>query len=147
MNRYLGKADFIDRVRAAAVFVPLFLGFAFLFMGAWGLLDFDLWLNPCGFKQEYGLPCPGCYMTTSAAAFLRGDLWRAFYVQPAGAIFFLMAVFVIFLTFIEAVFGVYFRVLRDFLTQVKIRYMVLAMLVIWAAGWMVTLARAFAAGN
>jgi len=50
-----------------------------------------------------------------------------------------------FLAFIIAVFGVYFGFLERFFTEVKIKHIVLALVIIIAAGWAVTLARALAA--
>jgi hypothetical protein len=51
------------------------------------------------------------------------------------------------LAFIIAVFVVYFRFIERFFTEVKLRYMILALIIIIAAGWAVTLARAVAANN
>jgi len=42
---------------------------------------------------------------------------------------------------------VYFRFLERFFREVKVRYIILALIVIIAAGWAVTLARALAADN
>jgi hypothetical protein len=51
------------------------------------------------------------------------------------------------LAFITAVFGVYFHFIRRFFTEVKLRYIILALVIVIAAGWAVTLARAIAAKN
>jgi hypothetical protein len=51
------------------------------------------------------------------------------------------------LAFIIAVFGVYFRFIERFFTEVKLRYMILALIIIIVAGWAVTLARTLAANN
>jgi len=51
------------------------------------------------------------------------------------------------LEFIIAVFGVYFRFIEWFFTEVKLRYMILALIIIIVAGWTVTLARSLAANN
>ncbi len=56
-----------------------------------------------------------------------------------------IAVVVAFLALFTAIFGVYFEFIRRFFAQVKIRYIILALLVIIACGWAVTLARALAA--
>ena len=147
MRRYFAKSSFNQRAKAGCVFVFLAAGFVFLWMGAFGRIDLDYWIDPCGFKQDYGLPCPTCYMTTSALAFVRGDLLKSFYVQPAGGFFCTAALIVLFLSFIEAVFGVYSTVFRRFFREIRIRHMLLAFFVVLAAGWAVTLSRAFAAGS
>jgi len=41
-----------------------------------------------------------------------------------------------------AVFGVYFGFLKRFIAEVKVRYIILALVIIFAASWAVTLARA-----
>jgi hypothetical protein len=52
-----------------------------------------------------------------------------------------------FLAFFVAVFGVYFDFLNRFFSKVKIKYIILALIIIVAAGWAITLARALAANN
>ena len=99
------------------------------------------WLDPCGFKQRYDLPCPTCGMTRSAKAFSQGRIVQSFSFQPAGAILCVLLAFSGLLAFIAAVFGVYFRVLKRFYDKVKARYIILALLILIAVGWAVTLIR------
>ena len=40
----------------------------------------------CGFYERTGYPCPTCGMTTAFAHTVRGQLFQAFAVQPAGAL-------------------------------------------------------------
>ena len=40
----------------------------------------------CGFYVRTGYPCPTCGMTTAFAHTVRGQLYQAFAVQPAGAL-------------------------------------------------------------
>ena len=101
-------------------------------------------VGPCGFQQEYGLPCPTCGMTTAAIAFAQGRILKAFYIQPAAGVLCCDLIVVAFLALIIAVFGVYFRFLTRFFAEVKIRYIILAMIIVISAGWAVTLARALA---
>ncbi len=99
----------------------------------------------CGFKQKYDLPCPTCGMTTSVYKFARGEIFGyngSFYVQPAVALLCTVLVVLALLTFIIAVFGVYFGFIDRLLKEVKIRHIILALVIIVAAGWAVTLARA-----
>jgi len=107
-------------------------------------LDMGRWLGYCGFKQKTGLPCPTCGMTTATLAFAQGRILEAFYIQPACGLFCCLAVIAAVLAFIVAVFGVYFHFIERFFTQIKLRYLILAILAVVAAGWTVTLARALA---
>jgi len=111
------------------------------------MLDFDFGLlfGPCGMKQRMGLPCPACGMTTSVLAFARGEVFLAFYVQPAAAFLCSLLVAGAFFAFLAGVFGVYFSIFDRLLATVRIRDVVLGLLVVLAAGWAVTLARALAA--
>jgi hypothetical protein len=125
------------------------LGVVALFGSLWLLqrvgFDFGLLFGPCGMKQRTGLPCPTCGMTTSVLAFTRGDLLTAFYVQPAAA--FLCALLVIgaILAFLTSVFGIYFNTLDRLKGEIKIWHVAVGLLIILAAGWAVTFARALAA--
>jgi len=104
-----------------------------------------LWPPSCGFKQKYDLPCPTCGMTTSAVAFAQGKIFESFYMQPAAALLCCLLAVSGFLAFLIAVFGVYFHFIKRFFAEVKIKYIILALIIIIAAGWAVTLARALAA--
>ncbi len=106
-----------------------------------------LWPFPCGFRQKYNLPCPGCGITTSAVTFAAGKILKSFYIQPAAAFLCCVLVAVSFLAFLVAVFGIYFRFLDRFFAEVKVKYIILALIIIIAAGWAVTLARALAENN
>ena len=46
----------------------------------------QLGMAQCGFYERSGYPCPTCGMTTAFAHVVRGQLVRAFVVQPAGAL-------------------------------------------------------------
>jgi hypothetical protein len=124
-------------------------GVVILFGSLWLLqqlhFDFGLLFGPCGMKQRTGFPCPTCGMTTSVLAFSRGDLLTAFYVQPAAAFLCSVLVITAFFAFLTSVFGVYFRALDRLWTEIGFRRLVVGLLVILAAGWAVTLARALAA--
>jgi hypothetical protein len=139
------RASRRERVVAALISLSV----AVLFGGLWGLqkvhFDFGRVFNPCGFKQNTGYPCPACGMTTSVLAFARGEVLKSFYTQPASALVCTLLVAVAFLAFLVAVSGVYFRAFERILCEMKIAYLVLGLLAILAAGWAVTLARAFAA--
>jgi hypothetical protein len=125
------------------------LGVIALFGSLWLLqrvgFDFGLLFGPCGMKQRTGLPCPTCGMTTSVLAFARGDLVTAFYVQPAAAFLNSLLVAGAFFAFLIAAFGVYFSALDRLFAEIKIRHVAVGLLVILAAGWAVTMARAIVA--
>jgi hypothetical protein len=123
-----------------------------LFFGSFALaghykIDMGRLLGYCGFKQQTGLPCPTCGMTTAALAFAQGRILEAFYIQPAGGFLCSVMVIAAILAFITAVFGVYFHFILRFFTEVRLRYIILALIIVIAAGWAVTLARAIAAKN
>ena len=120
-----------------------------LFGGLWLLqrvgFAFGVLLGPCGMKQRTGLPCPTCGMTTSVLAFARGEWLTAFYVQPAGAFLGSLLIALAFFALLTSVFGIYFGFLDRLRAELKLRWIAAGLLVILAAGWAVTLARAVAA--
>ena len=138
------RASSRQRIIAGCFFLAVVAFFGIFSLAAHGKIDLSRWLNPCGFKQRYNLPCPTCGVTTSIVAFAGGKIGKAFYIQPAGALLCCVLAVSAVLTFVAAVFGVYFRFLKRFFDEVKIRHIILAIAIIIAAGWAVTLARALA---
>ena len=134
-------ASFRQRLGAGVVFFVVVASLGLFRLAANDKIDIARWIGPCGFKQKYGLPCPTCGMTTSALAFVEGKILESFYIQPAAALLCCILVIVAFLAFLIAVFGIYFGFLNRFFTEVKIKHIILALIVIIAAGWAVTLAR------
>jgi hypothetical protein len=80
-------------------------------------------------------------------AFAQGKIFESFYIQPAAALLCCLLTVSAFLAFFIAVFGVYFGFLNRFFTKVKIKYIILALIIIIAGGWAVTLARALVANK
>ncbi|MGE5293908.1 MAG: DUF2752 domain-containing protein [Solirubrobacterales bacterium] len=107
--------------------------------------DFGLIFPPCGLRMRTGLTCPTCGMTHAVLAFARGEILTAFYLQPAAGLLCSLLVLVAFFAFLIAVSGVYFSFLDRLFAEVRIVHVVVGLLVILAAGWAVTLARALAA--
>jgi hypothetical protein len=143
-QKFLAKASRNGRVIAAWI---LLIGLAvciFLVLAGRGVINVSRYLPPCGMKMRYGLPCPTCGFTHSALAFFSGDILGAFYTQPAGALLCLGIVVTVFLAFITAVFGVYFPFLKNFARRIKAWHIVLAVVLILAGAWAVTLSRALA---
>jgi len=143
--KFFRRASFHRRLTAGVVFLVLASFFGLLAFA--GHYKIALWPFPCGFRQNYNLPCPGCGITTSAVAFAQGKIFESFYIQPAAALLCCVLVVVTFLAFLIAVFGVYFGFLERFFAEIKVRHIILAVIIIIAAGWAVTLSRALAAGN
>jgi hypothetical protein len=133
-----------QRAVAAVLWIAVVAFFAVFFIAGHYNVDMGFFLGRCGLKQNTGLPCPTCGMTTAALAFAQGKILQAFYIQPAGAFLCSVSVIAAILSFIISVFGVYFRFLERFFAEVKLRYILLALLIIILSGWAVTFARALA---
>jgi hypothetical protein len=152
-SQHVNKAKFFRRAssrqRLIAVIICLAVVCFFGFFALAGHYNIDMgrWLGYCGFKQKYGLPCPTCGMTTATLAFSQGKISEAFYIQPACTLLCCVLVLIAFLAFVTAVFGKHFRFIERFFNEVKVMYIILALIVIIAAGWAVTLARALAVNN
>ncbi|MFH1717128.1 MAG: DUF2752 domain-containing protein [Planctomycetota bacterium] len=141
----LARASFRRRLAAGAVCLAVVSFFGVFALAGRAKTDVGQWLGYCGFKQRTGLPCPTCGMTTATLAFAQGRILEAFYIQPACGLLCSLAVIAAFLAFITAVFAVHLRFIDTFLKEMKIRYIILALIIILAAGWAVTLARALTA--
>jgi len=136
-----------QRIIAAVVFLAVLAYFGVFALVAHYQVDMGRHLGYCGFKQKTNLPCPGCGMTTATLAFAQGNIAEAFLVQPAAGLLYCGAVLAGGLAFFVAVFGMYFDFIKRFFAEIKIRYMILALIIILASGWAVTLAWAVAAQN
>jgi len=145
--KIFSRASSRQRMAAAIVCLAVVGFFGLFALAGHYNINMGRLLGYCGFKQRYGLPCPTCGMTTAVLAFAQGKIFEAFYIQPACALLCCVLVVIAFLAFVIAIFGVYFRFLERFFAEVKVRYIILALIVIIAAGWAVTLARALAVSN
>jgi len=119
------------------------------FAGLWLLqrlgFDFGLVFPPCGLRMRTGWTCPTCGMTTAVLAFARGEILSAFYVQPAAAFLCSLLVIVAFFALLTSVFRVYFTFLDRLFVEIRAWHVVAGLLAVLAAGWVVTLARAWVA--
>lgn len=141
------KGGYAERIVALAIFVIVLFFFAVMRLSEKGVIKPDFVLGVCGFKQRYGLPCPGCGWTHSAQAFAAGDVVRSFVLQPAAAVFCGLLVFIAVLALHTLIFGVHSQ-LRRVLTDSRFWKVSLIVLgVVVALGWIVTLARAFSSGG
>lgn len=145
-SKFVRRAEKRERKRALIVFSAVVLGFSFVTYLAKHPGLRDLMIPRCGFKQKYHLPCPTCSMTTATLQFVQGKIVRSFCTQPAAAFLCSLLVIAAFLAFIIAFFGVYFSFLDRFSAEIKIKHVALALLIIVAAGYAVTLTRSIA-GN
>jgi hypothetical protein len=143
-QKFLAKVTRNGRVIAIWLFLAGLAVIVFLVLAGRGVIDISKYMLPCGMKVRYGLPCPTCGFTSAALAFFSGDIPGAFYIQPAGALLCLALVIMVFLAFITAVFGVYFSFLKTLAGRLKLWQIILAVIVILAGAWAVTLSRALA---
>lgn len=144
-SKILIRASRSQRKRAGIVLIVLAALFGLFTLMATGVIDVERLLDPCGFKQRHGLPCPTCGMTHSVLAFARGGVLESFYIQPAAALICCFMIIAAVLALLTAVFGIYFSFLKSLFSEIKVKYVILMLIVVLAAGWVVTLARAMAA--
>jgi len=134
-----------ERTTAAAVACGVLGAFAGLWLLQRVGFDFGLIFPPCGLRMRTGLTCPTCGMTHAVLAFAQGRVLTAFYLQPAAGLLCSLLAATAFFAFLIAVFGVYFTFLDRLFAEIRVVHVVVGLLVILAAGWAVTLARALAA--
>ena len=137
-------ASLRQRIIAAIVCLVVAAYFAAFALAGHYKVDMGRHLGYCGFKQRTNLPCPSCGMTTATLAFAQGRIRQAFDTQPAAGLLYCVAVVAAVLALFIGVSGLYPGLVKRFFAEVKIRYMILAVVIILAAGWAVTLARALA---
>ena len=146
-KQFYYKATGKQRLIAAVVLLVILLFSLFCSLAATNIIDIELLLTPCGFKQRHNLPCPTCSMTTSMLYFFKGQILNSFYAQPAAALLACLLVIIAFLAFFIAVFGVYFSFLRRVIAVIRLKYVILVLLIMILASWAVTLTRAFVMRN
>ena len=142
-EKFFCRANVRQRVTALVVFFAVVGVFVFLNLSARGVIDIDRFFDPCGFQQQYDLPCPTCGVTRASLYFSQGRVFRAFYIQPAGAL--LCVVFAVsgVLALPVAFFGVYSSFLAEFFRRVKIRHIIIVLVIVVVLSWMLTLSRSF----
>lgn len=84
-------------------------------------------------------------MTRATLAFARGQIGQAFNIQPAACLIYSIAVVAAALALFVAVSGIYPNFIKNFFAEIRVRYMILALVIVLASGWAVTLARAISA--
>lgn len=116
-------------------------------LAAAGIIDTDRVLDPCGFRQEYRLPCPACGMTGATLELFRGRPLLALSIQPAVVLLWLAAAVTVVFALPAAVFGVGFRVLTDAASGLGPGRLAAGVGIILAAGWVYTLLLALSGGG
>jgi len=141
------KVTFSKRIVAVIVLAAILGLFGFLRLAANGNVDLSRVLGICEFKRTYKLPCIGCWMTTSAMAFVQGRIFDSFYIQPAGAIICCGLTVIAVFALLIGVFGVNFRFLHEPINRRFIKYFIVSLIIILVSGWAVTMSRAIAEGD
>lgn len=129
------------RMVYAIIFAAVAGGFAILWLAEKGYFELGFVLGVCGFKQRFGLPCPGCGWTHAAQQFITGHPLQAFVTQPAAALFTCMAAMVALFSLLYAVFGVDFRLRERVFRSRMGKLLLIAAIIVVLAGWITTLAR------
>ena len=129
------------RWMAGGIFAVITAGFGLLWASANGHINLTYWFGICGFKQRFGLPCPGCGWTHAAQLFVTGHPLKAFILQPAAGffcvVFLLTAIFALHCAF----FGINSLFLQRIFCQKSVCFLLVAACFIIVAGWMVNLIR------
>ena len=141
-SKWFVKSARQDRITFLTVFVIICLIFGIFYLAERGFVSFGP-AGGCAFERNYGIPCPTCGFTRAISTFMQGKIIKAFYIQPAAAAICIVLIWTAFFSLLSAALGVNF----SFLPPVRmwhLKHILLAALIILAAGWAVTLARAFA---
>jgi|DewCreStandDraft_4_1066084.scaffolds.fasta_scaffold53058_3 hypothetical protein len=137
------KPIFTQRLIGLAIFAGISGVWVFLWLAEKGIIHPQSVLGVCGFKQRYGLPCPGCGWTHSAQAFVTGDIRRSFVLQPAAMVFCVVSVIVWILALHTALFGIHFRLWQVLLNPRFWKYVLICSGVVMLLGWAATLIRTY----
>jgi len=134
-----------QRLTAGFIFLAIIAVYAFLFAAANDKINIHRFIDPCGFKLKFGLPCLTCGMTTAILAFVRGRIFESFYIQPAAALLCCLLTAIAVVSFLVAVFGIDYGFVARLVERWRPKYILLAVLIILLAAWAVTLSRAITA--
>lgn len=144
IGKITARVTIYQRIVCFSVFAAVVGFFVFLWISSRGDVDLERLFGICGFKQRHGLPCPGCGITTSSLHFVRGHFIKAFYIQPTGAIMCIAMAAMGLLCLSRAIFGTRLIPAGVSISN-AVKYLLLSVVIIFACGWAVTLARAIAA--
>jgi hypothetical protein len=141
---FIVKPSYRQRIWALVIFLAIFFIFIFFHLAFKGKIDLSVLFDPCGFKQKYDLPCPCCGFTSSIVAFSGGKVFESVYLQPAAGLFCFVLILIGILSFLASFCGIHFSIIDKFFSEVKLRYIFLALLLIILSAWLVLLSRALA---
>ena len=139
--KIIRKATSQERIFAGIILLLIAAGAMVLFLAGRGVIDLSMIFGVCGFKQRYQLPCPGCYMTHSAEAFVQGRIIESFRIQPAGGVFCLGFTVTAVFSLLISVFGINFYFLSGQRLVRLLKYLVIVGVLVVIVGWVVTLLR------
>jgi len=134
----INRLSVAKRLIAGGIFLLISVGFLLVHIAA--VKKISLYPLACLFNQTTGLPCPSCGMTRSVMVFAQGNILQSFYIQPAGAALCLLAIAVAIFSLLCGIAGTDWGLVSN----IKIRYIIVLLLVVIGGGWAVTLARAMA---
>ena len=92
----------------------------------------QLGLQDCGFKLQFGLPCPSCGYTTAYTWFAHGHVLRSFYTQPMGCV---LAFFTAAMVWGGLYIGITGRPVHRLLRFLPSRYYLLPLLLFGVLAW------------
>jgi hypothetical protein len=129
------------RVAAAGIFLVIIGGGYLLRASSRKNVDLSYWFGVCGFKQRFGLPCPGCGWTHAAEMFVTGHFLQALTIQPAAAFFCVVLSLAAIFALHSAVFGINSWFLKRIFSSKGGGFLLIAACVVILAGWLVNLIR------
>jgi len=135
------KLSISGRLVAAGIFAVIVIGFGLLWAAANDYINLSYWLGVCGFKQRFGLPCPGCGWTHAAEMFVTGHPLQAFVIQPAAGVFCVVFVLTAVFALHCAVFGINSSLLQRIFCSKGVCLLLVAACFVIVVGWMVNLIR------
>lgn len=135
------KLSVSGRLAAGGIFAVIVIGFGLLWASANDSINLSYWLGVCGFKQRFGLPCPGCGWTHAAELFVTGHPLQAFVIQPAAGVFCVVFLLTAVFALHGAVFGINSSLLQHISCSKGVCLLLVGACFVIVLGWMVNLIR------
>ena len=141
-SKWFVKSTRQDRITFLTVFAIIGFIFGIFYLVEQGFVNTGP-AGGCAFERNFGVPCPTCGFTRAISTFMKGKIIKAFYIQPAAAAICITLIWTAFFSLLSTALGVNF----SFLPPVRLwqlKHILLTIIIILAAGWAVTAARALA---
>ena len=135
------KLSVAGRLIAGGIFAAIAAGFVLLWASANGHVNLGYWFGVCGFKQRFGLPCPGCGWTHAVEMFVTGHPLKALILQPAAGVFCVVFLLIAVVALHCAVFGIDSPFLQRVFCPKSVVFLFVAACFIIVVGWMGNLIR------